>query len=324
MTPPRVPLARDTSVYVAGHRGLVGSAMVRHLRDEGFQNIISATRCELDLRDPSAVRAFFGLTRPQVVILAAARVGGIQANRTSPGEFLYDNLMIQNNVIFQAKEHRAERLVFLGSSCIYPRECPQPMKEEHLMAGPLEPTNEGYALAKIAGLRLAQYYEQQYGLRSLCPIPCNLYGSNDSFDPQHSHVLSALVRRFVDAAEAGLAEVTLWGTGIARREFLHVDDLARALLFLLESDRSSAIINVGSGTDVSIRELADLITAKVGYRGELRWDPSMPDGMMRKCLDVSRMRDLGFVPAIALSDGIDDVISEYRSLKARAPVAETP
>lgn len=324
MTPPRVPLARDTSVYVAGHRGLVGSAMVRHLRDEGFQNIISATRCELDLRDPSAVRAFFGLTRPQVVILAAARVGGIQANRTSPGEFLYDNLMIQNNVIFQAKEHRAERLVFLGSSCIYPRECPQPMKEEHLMAGPLEPTNEGYALAKIAGLRLAQYYEQQYGLRSLCPIPCNLYGPNDSFDPQHSHVLSALVRRFVDAAEAGLAEVTLWGTGIARREFLHVDDLARALLFLLESDRSSAIINVGSGTDVSIRELADLITAKVGYRGELRWDPSMPDGMMRKCLDVSRMRDLGFVPAIALSDGIDDVISEYRSLKARAPVAETP
>lgn len=324
MTPPRVPLARDTSVYVAGHRGLVGSAMVRHLRDEGFQNIISATRCELDLRDPSAVRAFFGLTRPQVVILAAARVGGIQANRTSPGEFLYDNLMIQNNVIFQAKEHRAERLVFLGSSCIYPRECPQPMKEEHLMAGPLEPTNEGYALAKIAGLRLAQYYEQQYGLRSLCPIPCNLYGSNDSFDPQHSHVLSALVRRFVDAAEAGLAEVTLWGTGIARREFLHVDDLARALLFLLESDRSSAIINVGSGTDVSIRELADLITAKVGYRGELRWDPSMPDGMMRKCLDVSRMRDLGFVPAIALSDGIDDVIGEYRSLKARAPVAETP
>ena len=322
--PPRVPLARDTSVYVAGHRGLVGSAMVRHLRDEGFQNIISATRCELDLRDPSAVRAFFGLTRPQVVILAAARVGGIQANRTSPGEFLYDNLMIQNNVIFQAKEHRAERLVFLGSSCIYPRECPQPMKEEHLMAGPLEPTNEGYALAKIAGLRLAQYYEQQYGLRSLCPIPCNLYGPNDSFDPQHSHVLSALVRRFVDAAEAGLAEVTLWGTGIARREFLHVDDLARALLFLLESDRSSAIINVGSGTDVSIRELADLITAKVGYRGELRWDPSMPDGMMRKCLDVSRMRDLGFVPAIALSDGIDDVISEYRSLKARAPVAETP
>lgn len=310
-----MPLDRQTRVYVAGHRGLVGSALIRLLHREGFTDIVSAPRGEVDLRDPSAVAAFFARTRPHVVILAAAKVGGIQANRTLPATFLFDNLMIQNNVIEQSRLHQVERFVFLGSSCIYPRECPQPMREEHLLTGPLEPTNEGYALAKIAGLRLAQYYQAQHGLASLCPIPCNLYGPNDSFDPHHSHVLSSLVRRFVDAAESGADTVTLWGTGMARREFLHVDDLARAVLFLLEHHDSPQAINVGSGTDVSIRELAEQVAAAAGYHGQVTWDTDMPDGMLRKCLDVSRMKAMGFTPRIDLSTGIAQVITEYRALK---------
>jgi GDP-L-fucose synthase len=311
-----VQLSREQPIYVAGHGGLVGSALMRLLRGEGFSNLITATREELDLRDSRLVEAFFQRTRPSIVILAAARVGGIQSNRTFPADFLYDNLMIQNNVIHQAHRFQAHRLVFLGSSCVYPRECPQPMKEEYLLTGPLEPTNEGYALAKIAGLRMAQYYERQYGLRCLCPMPCNLYGPNDSFDLQKSHVLSALVKRFVDAVDGGIDEITLWGSGVARREFLHVDDLARAVLFLLETYPRSDIINIGTGTDVSIQDLAEMISHQTGYTGRLLWDTSMPDGMPRKCMDVSKMHELGFQPSISLDDGIDQMIRDYRAVNA--------
>ncbi|CAN5348938.1 GDP-L-fucose synthase [soil metagenome] len=306
---------RDARIFLAGHNGMVGSALHRLLHEQGHSDIVTASRSELDLRDTAAVGAFFKRTSPECVIIAAARVGGINANRTFPAEFLYDNLMIQNNLIHQAHRSGANQLIFLGSSCIYPRECPQPMKEEHLLTGPLEPTNEGYALAKIAGLRMAQYYARQYGMRSLCPMPCNLYGPNDSFDPNHAHVLTALVKKFVDAVDDGKAEVTLWGTGVARREFLHVDDLARAVLFLMGKWQSSDIINVGSGMDLSIRDLAEMIAEKTGYTRDIRWDASMPDGMLRKCLDVSKMEALGFQPEIALGDGISQTILEYRRLK---------
>jgi len=311
-----IPLDRDLVIYVAGHRGMVGSACLRLLNDRHFKNIVTATKNELDLRDTNSVRAFFERTRPDVVIMAAARVGGIQSNRTFPAEFLYDNLMIQCNVIDQARRCNTSHLVFLGSSCIYPKDCAQPMTEDQLLTGVLEPTNEGYALAKIAGLRLAQFYHRQFGLRCLCPMPCNLYGPNDSFDLQNSHVLSALVKKFVDAVDTGSDEITLWGSGKARREFMHVDDLARALLFLLESDYSSAIINIGTGRDHTIRELADVIARKVGFSGRLAWDQSMPDGMLRKCMDVSKMAELGFMPSINLDQGIDDVIDDYRVRKA--------
>jgi len=250
------------------------------------------------------------------VIMAAAKVGGINANRQSPAEFLYDNLMIQCNLIHQSYRSQVRQLVFLGSSCIYPRECPQPMREEYLLTGSLEPTNEGYALAKIAGLKMAQYYQRQYGLPCLCPMPCNLYGPKDSFDPNHSHVLTALVKKFVDAVDERKMEVTLWGTGIARREFLHVDDLAKAVLFLMKEWPSPEIINVGSGRDLSIRELAEIIAEKTHYAGAINWNNSMPDGMLRKCLDVSKIQALGFNPEIDLSDGINQIISEYRSYKS--------
>ena len=317
-------MKRDDSIFIAGHRGMVGSALLRVLRQEGFTNLVTAGRDELDLRDGSQVEAFFARTRPVTVILAAARVGGIQSNRSFPADFLYDNLMIQSNVIHQAHRHGVSKLVFLGSSCIYPRECPQPMREEYLMTGPLEPTNEGYALAKIAGLRLAQFYDRQHGMSCLCPMPCNLYGQHDSFDPQKSHVLSALVKKFVDAVKNDLEEIVMWGTGAARREFLHVDDLARAVLLLLEKHHSPDIINVGAGTDVSIRELAELIAGKVGYHGRLTWDATMPDGMPRKCLDVAKIQKLGFTPAVSLVDGIDGVIQEYRMVKAVKLPASSP
>jgi GDP-L-fucose synthase len=305
-------------IFVAGHRGMVGSALVRALEKSGYTSIVTASRQEVDLRDTASVADFFARERPDYVLLAAAKVGGIQANRMAPATFLYDNLMIQNNVIHEAYRTGVKKLVFLGSSCVYPRDCPQPMREEYLMTGPLEPTNEGYAIAKIAGLKMVQYYHQQYGLSGICPMPCNLYGPNDSFDPQHSHVLSALVKKFSDAADEGKTEVTMWGTGSARREFLHVDDLARAVLFLMDRCDSPEIINVGSGTDVSIRELAEMIARKVGYEGKLVWDTSMPDGMPRKCMDVSKLSALGFSPAIPVEEGVDQVIAEYAELKAAA------
>jgi GDP-L-fucose synthase len=303
-------------IFVAGHRGLVGSALLRTLQNQGFNNLLTASKQELDLRDAQAVKHFFGVERPDYIILAAAKVGGIQANRQYPADFIYDNLMIESNIIHHAAQSGVKKIAVLGSSCIYPRECPQPMKEEYLLTGPLEPTNEAYAIAKIAGLRMAQYYNQQYGLCAINPMPCNLYGPNDSFDPQHSHVLSALVKKFTDAVDEGKPEVVLWGTGAALREFLHVKDLADALLFLMDKWDSPEVINIGTGTDISIKALAEMIAAKVHYTGAITWDTTMPDGMPRKCLDVSKLSALGFHPTISLDEGIDGVIEEYRQLRA--------
>lgn len=295
---------------------MVGSALVRALTAAcPMDALIVRSRSELDLRSADHVRAFFDAERPDVVYLAAARVGGIQANVDAPAAFLYDNLMIQCNVIDSAAKTGVQRLCFLGSSCIYPRECPQPMREEFLMAGPLEPTNEGYALAKIAGVRLAQYHQRETGMRCLNPLPCNLYGPGDNFDPQHSHVLAALVRRFVEAADEGRKTVVLWGTGRARREFLHVDDLARAILLLMDRWDSPEIINVGCGIDVSIAELAHRIAGHVGYGGEIEFDATRPDGMPRKCLEVSKLTALGFRPEISLDEGIRQMIQQFRGLR---------
>jgi GDP-L-fucose synthase len=308
-------MQKSDRIYVAGHKGMVGSAIVRALNRNGFHNLITATRQELDLKEKSNVESFFKTEKPDFVFLAAAKVGGIQANMRYPVEFLYENLMIQNNIIHSCHAQQVKKVIFLGSSCIYPNQCPQPIKEEYLMTGPLEPTNEGYALAKIAGLKLAQYYNKEYGLACLCPMPCNLYGKNDSFDPANSHVLSALVKKFVDAGGENNKNVTLWGSGNARREFMHVDDLAEAVLFLVDRWNVADIINVGSGTDISIRDLAELIARKTNYNGSISWDTSMPDGMMQKCLDVSKLHALGFRSKISLDTGIDDVVRQYKQIK---------
>ena len=301
-------------VFVAGHNGMVGSAIVRLLRKRGFENLILRSHCELDLRDSHAVQELFEARKPEIVVLAAARVGGIQANLDHPAEFLHDNLAIQNNVIHQSFLHRVKKFCFLGSSCIYPRECPQPMKEQYLLTGLLEPTNEAYALAKIAGLKMVEYYRRQYGFGCISVMPCNLYGANDSFDPLHSHVLSALVKKFVDAVDSKISNVSIWGTGSAKREFMHVNDAAEAILFLMDNYNESEFINVGWGIDISIRDLADLIAKKAGYKGSIKWDATKPDGMPRKCMDVSRLNALGYTPKISLEDGIKKTIEEYRAL----------
>ena len=306
---------KNAKIYLAGHNGMVGAALQRAMIIAGFQNVITASREVLDLRDGLSVREFFRRERPECVILAAAKVGGIEANRRFPAEFIADNLMIQTNVIHQAHQCGVGTLVFLGSSCVYPRECPQPMKEEYLLTGPLEPTNEAYAVAKIAGLRMAQYYHQQYGMRVVCPMPCNLYGPKDSFDLQKSHVFSALVKKSVDAIDDGCDQIMLWGTGKSRREFMHVDDLAQAVLLLLEKWYSPEIINVGTGTDVAIAELARLIAVTAGFRGKIYWDATMPDGMPRKCLDITRLDRLGFCPSFSLAAGLESMIRQYRQLK---------
>ena len=310
-----VCLDKRSKIYVAGHRGMVGSAIIRELEKNGYYSLLTASHGQLDLCNQAAVNVFFKTHKPDCVIIAAARVGGINANRLHPAEFLYENLMIQSNLLHAGWEFGAKKVVFLGSSCIYPRECPQPMKEEYLMTGPLEPTNEGYALAKISGIKLAQYYQQQYGMNVLCPIPCNLYGTNDHFNLETAHVLAALVKRFVDAKENGDAKISLWGTGSARREFLHVKDFSRALVLLMEKWERPDIINVGSGTDISIRDLAARIRNTVGFGGEIVWDTSMPDGMPRKCMDVTHLKNLGFYPGVSLEDGIVSMIDQYRSLK---------
>ena len=302
-------------VWVAGHRGMVGSAIHRSLLAEGYRNVVTREKNDLDLRDTRAVNGFFSEERPEYVFLAAARVGGIMANMERPGEFLYDNLMIQSNVIHQSFLAGVKKVCFLGSSCIYPRECPQPMREEYLMTGKLEPTNEGYAVAKLAGVKMMECYRRQYGLKGVTPIPCNLYGTNDSFDPRSAHVLSSLVRKFVDAVDAGAGEVTVWGTGAARREFLHVDDLAAAAVFLMSHPDPPEIINIGSGFDVTIRELAAKVARAAGFGGNILWDPSKPDGMPRKCLDVARMTGLGLRPRIGLEEGIGRTVAEYRERK---------
>lgn len=292
---------------------MVGSALYRALERDGYTNVATAARQRVDLREHAAVRALLEEERPDVVLLCAARVGGIQANRQYPAEFLYDNLAIQTNVIDESRRAGVKELLFLGSSCVYPRECPQPIREEYLLTSALEPTNEAYAIAKIAGLRMAQYYAKQYGMRAICPMPTNLYGTNDNFHPEHSHVLSALVRKFCDAVANGSKTVTVWGTGSAKREFLHVDDFAAAVMLLMEKWDSPEIINVGTGQDVSIRELAELIATKSGFTGDIEWDTSMPDGTPRKLLDVSKITALGFKPQVPLERGIEQTIAEYRS-----------
>jgi GDP-L-fucose synthase len=294
----------DSAIFVAGHRGLVGSAIVRHLRLAGYRNLVLRSRTELDLCSQSAVDAFFAAVRPEYVFLAAARVGGILANDTHPAEFLRDNLAIQTNVIDAAYRHGARKLLFMGSSCIYPKHAPQPMPEECLLTGPLEPTNEWYAIAKIAGLKMCQAYRRQYGFDAICAMPTNLYGPGDNFDLRSSHVLPALIRKFHEARTRGDAEVEVWGTGKPRREFLHVDDLADACLFLMQNYSAEQPVNVGWGVDVSISELAALVGKTVGYYGTLRFNTTMPDGTPRKLLDVSKINALGWTAEIPLEQGL--------------------
>jgi len=308
-------LDRGGIVLVTGASGMVGSAVIRLLQRNFFRHMLVPSRSELDLRYQEKVHAYFAKHRPDYVFMIAAKVGGIAANLADPVGFLSENARMQLNLFESCYKYRTRKNLFLGSSCIYPRDCPQPMKEEYLLTGPVEPTNEGYALAKIMGLRLARYYQQQYGMLTVCPQPCNIYGTNDHFDLQRSHVISALVRRFVDAQEEGASYVTLWGTGSARREFIHVEDAANAILFLMDNYDSSDVINVGTGTDFSVRDLAILIAQEVGYNGEIYWDSSMPDGMPRKCLDISKLTAMGFQPCISLEEGISQTIMEYRELR---------
>jgi GDP-L-fucose synthase len=306
----------DSRIYVAGHRGLVGSAIVRRLQADGATNLILRAHDELDLVDQAAVEAFFATERPEYVFLAAAKVGGIHANSTYPAEFIHNNLAIQTNVIHNAWKHGAKKLLFLGSSCIYPRDCPQPIKEEYLLTGPLEPTNEWYAIAKIAGLKMCQAYRQQYGFDAICAMPTNLYGPGDNYDTENSHVLPALIRRFHEAREHGDATVTLWGTGTPRREFLHVDDLADAAVFLMRHYADERIVNVGVGKDLSIQELASLVARVVGYAGTIGFDSSRPDGAPRKLLDVSRLADAGWCAQIPLAEGIAETYQQWLGVGA--------
>jgi GDP-L-fucose synthase len=299
-----VQITNTSRIYVAGHRGLVGAAIVRALHRMGRTNLVLRTHSELDLTDQAAVRRFFDAERPQVVILAAARVGGIFANNSRPALFIRENLLIQDNVIDAAQRSGVAKFVFLGSSCIYPKLAPQPIKEDYLLTGPLEPTNEWYAIAKIAGIKMCQAYRREFGFNAISLMPTNLYGPGDNFDPQNSHVLPALIRRFHDAKVRGDAGVTVWGTGEPRREFLYVDDLADATLFLLESYDGEPIVNIGWGEDVTIRELAEIVSAQVGYGGRLIFDPTKPDGTPRKLLDTSRLSALGWRPRVTLRDGI--------------------
>ncbi len=297
-------MKQSDKIYVAGHTGLVGSALVRLLHARGFTNLVTRSRAELDLRDERAVRDFFAEERPEVVVLAAAKVGGIKANIDAPVEFLIENLQIQNNVIRVAHEAGARKLLFLGSSCIYPKFAPQPIPESALLSGPLEPTNEAYAIAKIAGVKLCQAFAREYGANFISAMPTSLYGPGDNFDLETSHALAALLRKAHEAKMSGGGDMIVWGTGEPRREFLHVDDLAAAILFLLEKYDSPEIINIGCGQDISIRQLAELICDVVGFRGELRWDRSKPDGTPRKLLDVSKIKKLGWQPTISLRDGV--------------------
>lgn len=308
----RRPLNRRARVFVAGRHGLVGSAVCRHLAREEFTDVVGPGSAQLDLRDRRAVFDWFASARPDVVVLAAARVGGIKANATRPVDFLSDNLRIQVNVLDAALRHRVERLLFLGSSCIYPKFAPQPIREEALLTGPLEPTNEAYAVAKIAGILQVQAVRRQHGLPWICAMPTNLYGPGDNFHPEHSHVLPSLIRRFHQARETGAGRVVNWGSGTARREFLHVDDLARACLCLLEHYDGDEPVNVGTGEDMTIREAAELVAKVVGYDGAVEWDTDQPDGTPRKMLDVSRLRALGWSPRIPLYEGLTRTYAWYR------------
>ncbi len=306
-------ISKSEKIFLAGHRGMVGSALVRRLEAEGFKNLLTRDRSKLDLASESAVAKFFAEERPTIVIVAAAKVGGIKANNDFPVEFLLDNLLIQNNVIRSAYESGVRKLLFLGSSCIYPKFAPQPIPETSLLDGPLEPTNEAYAIAKIAGIKLCQAYNREYGANFISAMPTNLYGPNDNFDLETSHVLPALLRKAHEAKTRKDKKLIVWGTGKPRREFLHVDDLASACLLLLEKYDSPEIINVGCGEDISIRELAELICDVVGFDGELAWDTTKPDGTPRKLLDVTKLRALGWKPAITLRNGVASTYEWFRA-----------
>ena len=303
----------DAPIYVAGHRGMVGSALVRELQQRGHTNLILRTSAELDLREQAAVFAFLEETRPVHVYLAAAKVGGIHANHAYKADFLFDNLQMQANVIEGSRRAGVEKLLFLGSSCIYPKHAPQPMGEDALLTGALEPTNEPYAIAKIAGLKMCDAYRDQHGCNFISAMPTNLYGPGDNYHPENSHVLPAMIRRFHEARESGTQEVVCWGTGSPMREFLHVDDLAHACLHLMDVHNETGWVNVGTGQDVTIRELAETVADVVGYRGAIRWDSSKPDGTPRKLLNVGKMSDLGWKAKTPLRQGIEEVYADFQS-----------
>ena len=308
-------MKKDSKIFIAGHNGMVGSSILRLLKKEGYTNVITKDKKYLNLKDKNSVIEFFKNEKPEYVFLCAAKVGGINFNLKNPSEFLYDNLEIQNNVIHESYMSGVKKLCFLGSSCIYPKNSPQPIKEEYLLTGPLEPTNEGYSLAKIAGLKMCQYYKKQHNFNTISLMPCNLYGPNDSFDLEKSHVLSALVRKFVDACDQGLESITLWGTGVALREFIHVDDLSKICVYLMNNYNESEHINVGCGKEISIKNLAEIIANKTGFKGTINWDSSKPDGMLRKCLNVDKISELGILPKISINDGIENMINIYKNIK---------
>ena len=305
-------MEKHSKIFVAGHRGMVGSAIVRKLNEEGYRNIVSRTSAELDLRNQAAVQQFFESEKPEYVFLAAAKVGGIMANNTYRAEFLYDNLILETNVIHQSYVSGVKKLLFLGSTCIYPKMAPQPMKEKYLLTGTLEPTNEPYAIAKIAGIKLCEAYRDQYGCNFISIMPTNLYGPNDNYDLQNSHVLPAMIRKFHEAKLQGKPFVELWGSGTPRREFLHVDDLAAASFFLMQTYDQKEFVNIGIGEDISIFDLATLIKSIVGYEGDLHWDSTKPDGTPRKLVDIDRLKGLGFTSKISLQDGITAVYKEFK------------
>lgn len=300
----------QSKIYIAGHRGMVGSAIHRRLQEEGFTHFVTRTSAELDLRDQEAVADFFAKEKPEFVFLAAAKVGGIVANNTYRAEFLYDNLMIQSNVIHEAYKNGVKKLMFLGSSCIYPKLAPQPLKEEYLLTGLLEPTNEPYAIAKIAGIKMCEAYRAQYGCNFISVMPTNLYGLNDNYDLHNSHVLPAMLRKFHEAKTEGKPFVELWGTGSPKREFLHADDMAAACVYLMKNYNEAGFLNIGTGEDLSIKELAEMIKEIVGYSGEIRWDTTKPDGTPRKLMDVSKLHSLGWKASIGLKEGISTVYKE--------------
>lgn len=299
-------MEKNSRIFVAGHQGLVGSAIVRKLQSEGYQNLVLVPRSQLDLVNQSAVHHFFSREKIDYVFVAAAKVGGIQFNRTYPANFIFENLTISCNIIHAAAQAEVKKLLYLGSSCIYPKFAQQPIKEEYLLTGELEPTNEAYAIAKIAGLKMCQYYYQQYGCRFISAMPTNLYGPHDNFDVKSSHVLPALLRRFHEAKVAGQKEVVVWGSGEPKREFLHVDDLANALLLLMKTHESKDFVNVGSGVDVTIRELAETVGKVVGFKGKIVFDATKPDGTPRKLLDISKILEKGWAPSISLAQGIQE------------------
>lgn len=305
------PLDPSLTYYVAGHRGMVGSALTRALKRAGCEDLITAASAELDLRDQAATREFIAARRPNVILIAAAKVGGIHANNSYPADFLYDNLMIASNLVQAAHEFETGRVLFLGSSCIYPKFAEQPILEDSLLSGPLEPTNEAYAIAKIAGLKLCEFYRRQHGRLFHSAMPCNLYGRGDNYHPENSHVIPALIRRFHEAKVSGAASVTIWGSGTPRREFLFADDLAEACLHLLSLDDPPSLVNIGAGSDVTIAELAELVARAVGYAGEILNDPTKPDGTPRKLMDSSRIADLGWRATTPLEDGLQRAYADF-------------